>query len=92
MFTCCPSKPLEIKCLYTVRDKKFYSLPTNFYLECAGGKLRLKKIHIYYYQIQMQMALTNCASCDFVVWTSRDILINHFGKSKSTDVINVLVW
>ena len=27
----------------------------------------------YYYQIQM--ALTNSASCDFVVWTSKDIRI-----------------
>ena len=81
--SCCLSKPLEIKCPYAVRDEKFDSLPTNFYLECAGGKLSLKKNHNYYYQIQMQMALTNSASCDFVVWTTRDIHIEEVSFDQS---------
>ena len=40
-------------------------MSTNFYLEGACVKLRLKKNQNYYYQ--MQLALINSDSCDFAV-------------------------
>ena len=67
---------LEIKCPYKFRNllpadtAKFDS---KFCLDTHGN---IKENHEYYTQIQGQMSVTSAQYCDFVVWTTKAILIN----------------
>ena len=45
------------------------------YIDFVDGEPALKRSHNYYAQVQMQMALTKAASCNFVVWTTKNILV-----------------
>ena len=49
----------------------------SFYIEKVGGQLKLKKEHSsgYYSQIQFSMGLSGVDYCDFVVYTSRCLMI-----------------
>lgn len=61
---------LEIKCPFSVRFDK----PTDVdYLKSVG----LSPAHKYYHQVQMQMHITKVHRCDFVVWTTKGIFIQH---------------
>ena len=65
-------KILEIKCPYCFKDfsveeactKTSFYLPYNNYNDI----LHLKRNHIYYYQVQGTMAITNATKCDYIVW------------------------
>lgn len=75
---------VEIKCpssKFGVTPAEACSDP-HFYLEIKDGKPKLKKDHIYYDQVQGQMALTGAKWCDFVVYTSRGLSIEriHFDE------------
>ena len=63
---------LEIKCPFKYRKKcpAAASDETDFFLEkCGDDRLRLKRDHIYFYQIQGLMAIAGLTWCDFVVYT-----------------------
>ena len=70
--TCCGHGTLEIKCPYSCRNMKFEEKET----------LILKKEHPYFYQVQLQMLLTNTKYCDFVLWRQGNILGNGFSLKK----------
>lgn len=59
---------VEIKCPFKHRLEKPESAG---YLE----NNKLKKNHMYYTQVQLQMHVTKIHLCDFVVWTTRGIFI-----------------
>ena len=61
---------LEIKCpnVASVLEIKDGSLRRDG----DSGKLNLNKNHMYYHQIQMQLAVTGLPWCDFFVWTEND--------------------
>lgn len=60
---------LEIKCPYSIRNTdSFNNLSANFFCTEVNQKLKLKKNHNYYYQIQGIMGIMNLDWCDFVVW------------------------
>lgn len=59
---------VEIKCPYSVRFKKPEA--TSFLQNNS-----LKKNHMYYTQVQIQMYVTKIFKCDFVVWTPSGIFI-----------------
>ena len=42
---------------------------------CLDSSLHLKHKHKYYTQIQLQMFLTKCQYCDFVVYTKQSMVI-----------------
>jgi hypothetical protein len=42
---------------------------------CLDSSLHLKHKHRYYTQIQLQMFLTKCQYCDFVVYTKQSMVI-----------------
>ena len=44
-----------------------------FCLEECDTTLTLREKHAYYYQVQMQLFITNAEYCDFIVWTLKDI-------------------
>ena len=37
--------------------------------------LHLKGNHIYYYQVQVTMVITNATECDFIVWTQKSMVV-----------------
>ncbi|XP_074662685.1 uncharacterized protein LOC141915162 [Tubulanus polymorphus] len=68
---------LEVKCPYSFRDIKPQGACSNptFCCEEKGNKYFLRKDHDYYAQIQGQLALTGLTWCDFLVYTSKGMLI-----------------
>lgn len=79
--SCCGDGVLEIKCPYQYREfpligpfKEDFCLDQTFYL---------KKTHQYYYQVQLHMFVCNVEYCDFVVWTTKEMIINRIDKDDS---------
>lgn len=73
--SCCGSGVLEIKCPFKARNLSLSeaAMSADFCLEKdAQGTLRLKRDHAYYYQVQMQLFVTEKCYCDFIVWTERE--------------------
>ena len=68
---CCDKICIEIKCRYSIREKKVMDAwkETDF-LENVSGEIQLKKSHRYYSQVIGQMAITGIKSFFFVVWTT----------------------
>ena len=66
---CCGYGCGEVKCPYCIEgtDFKGYLLKSSSYLEKVDGKMRLKKDHQYYYQVQQQIFTVKMDFCDFVV-------------------------
>lgn len=74
---CC----VEIKCPYCARDSSVFEITKEgkrCLLKTPTGMM-LNRKHAYFYQVQMQMAVTNCTSCFFVVWSKKDIYIEKVG-------------
>ena len=67
-----PTKLLEIKCPFNLTDLsvEIVLLKCKAYLCMNGKKLRLKKKHQYYSQVQFGMAVLNIKQCDFVIYSS----------------------
>lgn len=65
---------VEIKCPVSIKD---YTPEEAFHekkLKCMtynDGNLQLKTSHVYYYQIQGQLHITNRKFCYFCIWTPR---------------------
>ena len=70
-----PHGVLEIKCPYKYRQlsPRDAAMNSDFFCEVIDEKVKLKRNHNYYYQVQGQLAITKRPWCDFVVWT----LIDH---------------
>ena len=85
-----PSTPnpygfLEIKCSYKYQDM----LPTqaasksDFWCSLLGNELKLKENHVYYSQVQGQMAVGGRQWCDFCTYTKKGIYIERITFDKS---------
>ena len=87
---------VEIKCPYSYRKSTPYEAGemTDFcstLVESLDGtkQLKLKHSHVYFCQIQGQMAITESKWCDFVIYTERGINIERieyesdFGDNKN---------
>ncbi|CAG9770080.1 unnamed protein product [Ceutorhynchus assimilis] len=72
--SCCGVGVLEIKCPYCVQFKSILDLTQNKYsfLKEVNGELQIKKDHDYYYQVQMQMAITKLKYSYLVGWCRKD--------------------
>ena len=70
---------LEVKCPYTSRDVTPIEAcnKSRFHSKASDGKLILKESHIYYAQVQGQMALGERPWCDFVVYTMKGISVQR---------------
>ena len=60
---------VEIKCPYSCRAGK------SFFLFKKDEQLALRRSHRYYYQVQLQMAVTGRQWTDFVVWTPNQTMV-----------------
>ncbi|CAN8014073.1 unnamed protein product, partial [Ixodes persulcatus] len=75
---CCGSGLVEVKCPYTQRESELHVTDQGgFCLKRVNGCLSLKHDHMYFYQVQTQMAVCNVEYCDFVVWTTKDIYVER---------------
>lgn len=63
---------IEIKCPFSIKDftpMEAYNEKKLKFMEIQSNNLILKKTHIYYYQVQGQLHITNRQFCYFIVWT-----------------------
>ena len=61
----------------------------TFYAENVNRKLRLKRGHQYYFQIQGQLVITGANWCDFVIYTNKGISIERITSDPQVwDVLN----
>ena len=70
----------EIKCSYKYRDATPHdaALNNDFMMHVyVDGTLKLKRNHVYYSQIQGQMAIGERKWCDFVAYTNKGIAIER---------------
>lgn len=78
---CCGNGVLEVKCLFTCKDKDFQSVVndnSNFLLyEDSNEELQLKTNHAYYYQVQMQMKFAHAQYYDFLVWRKDEFVVDR---------------
>ena len=63
---------VEIKCLKSLKEQSFVEwmkqgIPRNACVSISGGKLVLKRSHPYYYQVQLQLLITEAQCCYFVL-------------------------
>ncbi|KAG5868358.1 hypothetical protein JTB14_012502 [Gonioctena quinquepunctata] len=70
---CCGTSTIEVKCPYCARFTGVTDLiEKDTYMIQRDGRLSLKEGHEYYYQVQMQLALTGLKTCHFIVWSKKD--------------------
>lgn len=70
---------LEIKCPYKYRNVTVAeaSSQADFCLQHIDGKIQIRKTHMYFFQIQGQMALSCIPWCDFVVYTGKSLYVER---------------
>lgn len=64
---------IEVKCPYTARFQKISPTTVSYLTEGDDGKLKLKKNHPYYSQVQGQMMVSGRGFCDFLVYTYKGL-------------------
>lgn len=80
------NKIVEIKCPYSGRALTPHEIPArnrNFCCTFENDKLKLKRKHNYYYQVQGQLYVTQRQYCDFVIWTPKGISIETIEADKT---------
>ena len=67
----------KIKRPYSFRDFSIEEpfIKKGFYCTIHNDDLHLKRNHIYHYQVQGTMAITNASECDFIVWTPKSMKV-----------------
>ena len=77
---------VEVKCPYSCRDMPLKSAceKRSFCLQVddTGHDLSLKRQHAYFYQIQLQLYVTECTWCDLVVWTPQEVFVQRIAKEE----------
>ena len=59
------------------KDVCFISTNPPFLFSETSCKILINKIHTYYDQIQMQLAITTQSWCDFIFYTSKGLIIHR---------------
>ena len=65
----------------TVRDA--WKKVKSFYCQLINDRVCLKQTHSYYYQIQGAMAMAHVEWCDFIVWTTNDMVVERIPFNQS---------
>lgn len=77
---------VKVKCPYSAvaTNLQDYASQSRFFLQAdRSGQLTHCRSHAYYYQVQLQMGVTEFKWSDFVVWTPNKIHIEHIFLSTS---------
>lgn len=84
--SCCGDGLAEFKVPWTLRDKTVVELAKakGTCLELTSSQCtRLRRSHEYFYQIQMQLAVTHSTYCDFFLLTSKDYHLERIVLDKN---------
>ena len=75
---------IEIKCPISKRNVSLdvACQDKSFYLQKDVNRLTLKKVSIYYYQVQGEMLLTGLEFCDFIVFNGNEVWITRVKKDE----------
>lgn len=70
---CCGSSCVEVKCPFTLKSRsstieQYINKKDSCLKKADNGSLFMNSSHMYYYQVQMQMAITKTTSCFFGIW------------------------
>ena len=87
--SCCRNFCVEVECPYSIS----HTSPKDSELAFIGKVNDQFKLHIYYTQCQLQMAVTNLEKTYFVVWTRHGMIIDTitFDKELWDDMKDKLI-
>ena len=71
---------VEIKCYFCIKDTSISEAVkkgVSVCLEQSTDRLKRKRNHAYWYQVQLQLAISEFTHADFVVWTTQDMHIER---------------
>ena len=76
---------LEVKCPHCSKDKKLCDIDNkSFCLEkMEDGRLRLKRNHAYFYQVQAQLGISEYDGSCFVVWTETELHVERISLDEN---------
>lgn len=76
---CCGSGCLEIKCPSRLTKLSIQELANlnDFLIVSSEGEISINKTHSYFYQIHLQMYVTNLKYCDFIVWSKKELFVQR---------------
>ena len=84
-------KCIEVKCPLSKKDVSISEAceDKTFFMKLSNGKPELKENHVYWYQCQSVMAITETEEIDFVVYTEKSLHIQNikFQEEKWNDII-----
>ena len=92
--TCCSHEYIvEIKCPFKCTKRNFFELVNNdkeFCMEIKDGKNYLKRNHQYFYQVQLQMLISNIPIFYFIMYDGEPSLIEkiYIDKEFLTENLN----
>ena len=95
--SCCSKGVVEVKCPYCHKDLPEDDTST-FCMVKQKGTWSLKRDHMYYYQVQLQLHVCDVTYADFVVWTENTTVIERlhenteFFEGKITNVRNFFMY
>ena len=95
---CCGTGAVEVKCPFNYKDSLPDSDEANFCMTKQDGNWMLKRDHVYYYQVQLQLHVCKFSYGDFVLWSQNGILTEriyidtHFLESKMDIVRHFFVY
>lgn len=87
---CCGNGCLEVKCPYLLKNLEmgqYLDLKTSP-LTCEAGEVSLKRSHAYYYQVQVQLKVTDSKYCDFVIWSPKGFFHERIFPDENFWVVN----
>ena len=72
---CCRKRVLEVKCPFSCKSNLPDEEKENFFMTKENGNWTLKRNHLYYFQVQIQMEVCKVLQCEFVVWTEGGVSV-----------------
>ena len=86
---------LEVKSPFSIRDWNInqalesYEKEGSLFLENVGTNNRLKRNHLYWFQVQGQLLVSGAKYCDFVTYTKKDLLVERIVPDEA-EMTNIL--
>ena len=79
---------VEVKCPYTLRDLHYIEMRNRKKLpQYLTDDFKLKQWHDHYHQVQGELYATKAPWCDFLVWTTKSLLVTRvFPSDKWADI------
>ena len=78
--SCCGKGMVEVKCPYCHKDLPEDDTST-FCMVKQKGTWSLKRDHMYYYQVQLQLHVCDVTYADFVVWTENTTVVERLHEN-----------